>query len=86
MLDALGWTATAIFASSYFFREPAALRQIQAAAAALWIIYGVAIGSAPVTVANLIVAAAALYASRRGRAAEKMPADGRGPAVPAELS
>jgi len=64
-LDTLGWTATAIFSSSYFFRQPAALRRIQAAAALLWVVYGTAIGSAPVVVANLIVAVAAVYASFR---------------------
>lgn len=64
-LDTLGWTATAIFSSSYFFKQPAALRRIQAAAALLWVVYGTAIGSAPVVVANLIVAVAAVYASFR---------------------
>ena len=39
------------------------LRRIQAGAALLWVIYGVAIDAAPVIVANLIVAAAALYSS-----------------------
>ncbi len=60
-LDALGWTATAIFSSSYFFKQPAALRKIQAVAAALWVVYGVAIRSAPVVVANLVVGVAAVY-------------------------
>jgi len=64
-LDTLGWTATAIFSSSYFFKQPAALRRIQAAAALLWVVYGTAIRSAPVVVANLIVAVAAVYASFR---------------------
>ena len=63
MLDAIGWAATAIFASSYFFREQAALRRIQAAAACLWVAYGLAIGALPVVAANLIVAAAAFYSS-----------------------
>ncbi len=64
-LDALGWTATAFFASSYFFKKAAALRKIQAAAAILWIIYGVAIHSAPVVVSNLMVCVAAVYTSLR---------------------
>ena len=40
MLDLIGWVATAIFSSSYFFRRPASLRRIQALAACLWIAYG----------------------------------------------
>src|SRR5260370_41254610 len=49
-LDALGWTATASFASSYFFREAGALSGIQAAVAVLWMIYGIEIHSAPIFV------------------------------------
>jgi Bacterial inner membrane protein len=64
-LDALGWTATAIFASSYFFKKAAALRGIQAAAAVLWLSYGIEIHSAPVVVSNMIVAIAAVYTSLR---------------------
>lgn len=64
-LNAIGWTATAIFASSYFFKEAAMLRRIQAAAASLWVIYGLAIHSAPVVVANLIVGIVAVYTSLR---------------------
>ena len=63
MLDVLGWAATAIFSSSYFFRQPAALRRIQAAAACLWVAYGLAIGALPVVAANVVVAAAAIYSS-----------------------
>jgi hypothetical protein len=62
-LSALGWVATAFFASSYFFKKAAALRTIQACAALLWIIYGFAIHSAPVVVSNLMVALAAVYTS-----------------------
>ena len=61
MLDAIGWIATATFSASYFFRRPAALRRIQAAAACLWIAYGLAIHAWPVVIANLIVAAAAAW-------------------------
>lgn len=64
-LNVIGWTATAIFSSSYFFKEAATLRRIQAAAASLWVLYGVAIHSAPVVVANLIVGIAAIYTSLR---------------------
>jgi hypothetical protein len=62
-LSLIGWLATAVFASSYLFRQPLMLRRIQAGAAFLWVIYGVAIDALPVVVANLIVAGAALYSS-----------------------
>jgi len=58
------------FASSYFFRQPLTLRRIQAAAALLWVMYGIAIDALPVVVANLIVAAAALYSSLAQRRTE----------------
>jgi hypothetical protein len=64
-LNILGWTATAFFASSYFFKRAGALRGIQAAAAVLWIVYGIEIHSAPVVVSNLMVAVAAVYTSLR---------------------
>jgi len=67
MLEAVGWIATAIFSSSYFFRQPAALRRIQAGAACLWVIYGLAIGAMPVVAANVIVAASALYSTLQTR-------------------
>jgi len=70
MLDALGWTATAVFAASYLFREPSALRRIQAAAACLWVAYGLAIHALPVVAANTIVAGAALWSSWPKRRAE----------------
>ena len=63
----LGWVATAAFSASYFARRPSALRLIQAAAACLWIAYGLQIHALPVVVANLIVAAAALYSITRGK-------------------
>lgn len=47
-VNALGWTATAIFAVSYFSKSSRSLRLIQASAAALWIVYGLAIHAAPV--------------------------------------
>jgi len=63
VLEALGWMATAVFASSYFAKEPATLRRLQAAAAVLWIAYGVILKAPPVIVANVIVAALALWSS-----------------------
>ena len=65
MIQVIGWVATAVFSTSYFFRHPAALRRVQAAAAMLWVAYGLAIGAPPVVVANLIVAAAAVWSSFR---------------------
>jgi hypothetical protein len=67
--SSLGWTATGMFAASYLFRQPATLRRMQAAAACLWIIYGITIGALPVVVANLIVAVAALLSFYRGKPA-----------------
>jgi hypothetical protein len=63
MLDWIGWVATAIFASSYFFKQPGTLRRIQALAALFWIGYGVLMHALPIIVANLVVAAVALYSS-----------------------
>jgi hypothetical protein len=65
--SSLGWMATALFAASYLFRQSATLRRIQAAAACLWIVYGVSIGAMPVVVANLIVAVAALLSASGGK-------------------
>jgi hypothetical protein len=63
MLVWIGWVATAVFASSYLFKRPAALRRVQALAAVLWVVYGVIIKAAPVVVANLVVAGAAMVSS-----------------------
>ncbi len=62
----IGWVATAVFASSYLFKRPATLRRVQALAAVLWVVYGVLIGAAPVVVANLVVAGAAVISSFAG--------------------
>jgi len=60
MTEWIGWVATAVFAVSYTFRSAEKLRVIQALAALLWIIYGIAVGAAPVIVANMIVAGVAV--------------------------
>jgi hypothetical protein len=66
-LDWIGWTATALFASSYFFKRPMALRKVQAGAALLWVVYGLMIHALPVVVANLVVATVAVASGlRRG--------------------
>ena len=67
MIESVGWVATAVFAVSYFCRRPVAMRRVQALAATLWIIYGVAIKAPPVIVANLVVAALAIISSFQRR-------------------
>ncbi len=61
--DWIGWLATAVFMTSYISKSPAALRRIQALASCLWLTYGLLIHSVPMVVANLLVAAVALYSS-----------------------
>ena len=65
MLTWIGWLATAVFASSYFFKQPVVLRRVQGLAAVLWIAYGVVIHAPPVIVANVIVATLAIWSSFR---------------------
>ena len=67
MIEWVGWTATAVFAVSYFCRRPAAMRRVQALAATLWIIYGIALKAPPVIVANLVVATVAIISSFQRR-------------------
>ena len=77
MTAAIGWVATVLFAASYLFKRPAALRKVQALAAALWVVYGAVIHAMPVVAANLAVAGMALW-SLLGPAARKpapAPAD-----------
>jgi uncharacterized integral membrane protein len=83
MIEWIGWLATGVFTTSYFCRQPVALRRTQALAAALWIGYGISIKALPVIVANLVVATIALISSfqRRERSPEnadrfKSPAAG----------
>jgi hypothetical protein len=61
----IGWGATALFASSYFFREPKSLRKVQALAATAWIAYGLIIKAPPVVVSNAVVAVLALGSLRQ---------------------
>lgn len=67
--DVLGWVATAVFVSSYFFKRPALLRAAQMFGACLWILYGAIIGAIPVVVANGLVFTAAAWTLVRARAA-----------------
>jgi len=65
MIDAIGWVATVVFATSYIFRDQKTLRLVQAIAACLWLSFGLAIHSAPVIASNVIVIFAALYSRSR---------------------
>ena len=77
MLDGLGWVATALFATSYFCKTSRAMRRLQAAAALLWVGYGIWMNALPIIVANVIVAALALYSDwkrlRLSSAANRQP-------------
>lgn len=64
-VDWIGWLATAVFITSYFSKQPATLRRIQALAAILWGLYGVLISALPVIVANVLVASVAVWSSFR---------------------
>ena len=63
LLTWIGWIATAVFSTSYFFKGASTLRWIQAGAALLWVIYGLLIHAMPVVAANVIVASAAVWSS-----------------------
>jgi hypothetical protein len=75
--DLVGWAATALFAASYFCRQPRTLRLMQAAAALVWLAYGISLRATPVIVANLLVASLALWSawSAAPRATRREPAD-----------
>jgi hypothetical protein len=66
-LPSIGWVATAVFTASYFTARAERLRYLQMLGAALWLVYGIAIGAAPVIVANLLVLAAATWTTLRAR-------------------
>ena len=65
MPDLIGWLATSIFAVSYFVRNSATMRWVQALAAVCWIIYGVVLHATPVIVANVIVVTLAALTALR---------------------
>ena len=65
--EALGWTATAVFAGSYFLGRPHALRRAQMAGALLWLVYGLLIRATPVVAANALVFVAAAWTDARAR-------------------
>ena len=61
--DWIGWVATALFLASYACTDQRKLRLTQAAAAVLWMGYGAMLHAVPIVVANLLVAAVAVYSS-----------------------
>ena len=65
MSDLVGWLATAIFAVSYFVRDPGKMRWVQACAAVCWMIYGILLHATPVIAANLIVVTLAAFTAWR---------------------
>jgi hypothetical protein len=72
MLSWMGWLATAVFASSYFCKNPRTLRGIQGLAALLWIGYGLLIQALPIVVANTVVAFLALYSAVKSDRRERI--------------
>jgi hypothetical protein len=70
MFDWIGWVASAIFASSYFCKQPGTLRRVQALSALMWMTYGFLIHAMPVIVANMVVAVVAVYSSFQPRTGE----------------
>ena len=72
-VEYLGWAATVVFVSSYFCARAETLKRVQMAGAAMWIVYGLAIGASPVVVANLLVLAAAWMARRATASLDATP-------------
>jgi hypothetical protein len=83
MSDWIGWVASAIFASSYFCKQPGTLRRVQAMAAIMWMTYGFLIHATPVIVANMVVAGVALYSSFQPRTGEATSVSEGAPKQPA---
>ena len=74
MTDLFFIESTAVVVASFFFADPTMLRKVQILGASLWLAYGIAIGSLPVIVANVLVATAAtlttILRNRRPRIAQ----------------
>ena len=83
MIEILGWTATAVFVSSYLFRTPAGTRRVQMLGALLWMTYGALLGAPPVVVANVLVFVAAAWTAMRR---DSTPSAARVAADPGEAS
>jgi hypothetical protein len=65
LIEALGWSATAVFVGSYFFRRAESLARAQMLGALMWAFYGVLVKAPPVVAANLLVLGAAAWKARR---------------------
>jgi hypothetical protein len=76
LTDWVGWLATAVFVVSYRFRDQRTLRWVQALAAVLWVVYGLARQAMPVVIANLLVAGMAVYSPRQTRPDLSRASDG----------
>lgn len=72
MSDWLGWTATAVFTSSYFFKRAGSIRLVQMIGAVMWLGYGVLVDARPVIVANLLAVGAAAAGSWKEHASRKL--------------
>lgn len=69
----IGWAATSMTVSSYFFHNQITLRRVQAVAALVWITYGVAIHARPIIAANVIVTTVAAWSTYRESRRLKSP-------------
>jgi hypothetical protein len=67
IVDTVGWVATAVFVSSYFFQRPDMLRGVQIVGATMWIVYGVLLAAPPVIAANVLLIGAAAWTVYRSR-------------------
>ena len=74
MSDWIGWAATAVFTSSYFFKRAGSIRMVQMIGAVMWLIYGVFADARPVIVANLLAAGAAAAGTWKEHASRKLEA------------
>jgi hypothetical protein len=84
--DWIGWVATAIFLASYACKEQSRLRKVQAAAALVWVGYGLLLQALPLIVANLLVATVAVYSSRSPAESGASGSDAVTPAGQPDLS
>ena len=67
LVEALGWTATAVFVGSYFFTRAEVLVRVQMVGAVMWVAYGLLMRAPPVVVANLLVLGAAAWKARQAQ-------------------
>jgi hypothetical protein len=65
LADCVGWSATAVVVSSYFFERANAIRRVQMAGAVMWLSYGLLVAAYPVVVANVLIFGAAAWTTAR---------------------